>query len=92
MSTYRVLPDLARSLGVSPRTVQKRLARSGLTFRKVQNARRLALARALLLGGDTKITAIASEVGFSSLQHFSVWFKRHTGSRPSELRARRGRH
>jgi len=78
--------DAAKSLGVAPRTLQHHLTRHGVTYREVVERQRLRKARALLSETQTKITSIAVEVGFSSVQHFCVWFKRVTGQRPREFR------
>jgi AraC-like DNA-binding protein len=78
--------DAARSLGIAPRTLQHHLTRHGITYRQVVEQKRLCRSRALLAETSTKITSIAIEVGFSSVQHFCVWFKRTTGQRPSEFR------
>ncbi|WP_234945167.1 helix-turn-helix transcriptional regulator [Anaeromyxobacter sp. Fw109-5] len=53
--------------------------------------RRLEVARALLLDSDKPIKAIAADVGYSHVAHFSVAFKRRYGVPPSALRPRRRR-
>ena len=86
-ATIPSLTHAAELLGVAPRTLQLHLARSGTTFRRVTESRRMHRAQRLLTESQTKITAIACEVGFSSLQHFSTWFKRATGLRPLQYRS-----
>ncbi len=47
---------------------------------------RLRLADERLRSSKVKIASIAAELGFSSGEHFSDWFKRHRGERPSAYR------
>jgi hypothetical protein len=48
--------------------------------------RRLAAARASLLDPARTVKAVAAELGFRSLSHFSDWFKRGTGLSPRQFR------
>ncbi len=80
--------EVARTLGMSPRTLQHQLRSLGTSFRREVNAARILAARKLLERTDTKLTAIAMEVGCSSLQHFSTLFRKLTGHTPSDWRAR----
>jgi AraC-like DNA-binding protein len=77
------IDDAARSLGVSTRTLQRRLAPDGF-FSELARAR-IERARELLLGA-LPLTAVALEVGFSSAQAFSTAFKRAQGESPSAYR------
>lgn len=80
---WSALPALARKLGVSERTLQRRLAAHKTTFQtEVRNAK-LDAARALMLAGSSNLTRIALELGFASLQHFSALFRKHYGASPS---------
>jgi AraC-like DNA-binding protein len=83
------LARTARALGVSSRTLQRRLAESGTTFAAEVAAARLRAAERLLIDSDAPLTSIALDVGFSSLQHFSAMFRRHAGASPSSWRRRR---
>jgi AraC-like DNA-binding protein len=80
--------SVARSLGVSPRTLQHYLRRAGTSFRREVNAARVRAAQQLLQAGETKLTFIALEVGCASSQHFSTLFRKETGCAPSAWRAR----
>jgi AraC-like DNA-binding protein len=83
------LAGAARALGVSERTLQRRLQEAGTAFQtEVQRARVLA-AEQLLDGSDLKLTAIAMQVGCASLQHFSTLFQRVNGMSPREWRERK---
>lgn len=83
------LATAARDAGVSPRTFQRRLREAGTSFQTELQTGRIDAAKALMADGDAKLTAIALEVGCSSLQHFSGLFRQLTGVSPSEWRARR---
>jgi len=47
---------------------------------------RIEHARHRLLQPDARVKAIALELGFTYLSHFSKWFKRHTGNTPRAIR------
>jgi AraC-like DNA-binding protein len=76
----------ARRLGCSMRTLQRRLRASGTSFHRERDRVRLEAATRLIRDTGHKLAAIAAELGFSSPQHFSEWFRRCTGESPSELR------
>jgi AraC-like DNA-binding protein len=82
------LAAAARAIGVSIRSLQRRLHDSGTSFRAEVDAARIRAACALLADTDQKITAIALDVGYATLQHFSALFHRLTGETPSGWRAR----
>ena len=82
------LSAAARAIGVSTRSLQRRLHEAGTSFRAEVDAARIRAARALLAETDRKITAIALDVGCTTLQHFSALFRRLTGETPSGWRAR----
>lgn len=82
------LASAAKQLGVSTRTLQRRLGSFGTTFQRVLDSERLELAQSLVSGTDEKLAAIASRVGFASYQHFSDWFRRKSGSTAEEWRRR----
>jgi AraC-like DNA-binding protein len=80
--------QVARSLGVDRRTVQRRLAGSGQTFSSLRDAVRADLAERLLPNPRRSLTDIAEELGFSEPSAFSRWFRRRFGCSPSEWRGR----
>jgi AraC-like DNA-binding protein len=47
---------------------------------------RVEHARHRLLLPDARVKAVALELGFTYLSHFSKWFKRHTGTTPRDTR------
>lgn len=56
----------------------------GATLTELLQRARVTRAKRLLLGGDMKITAVASETGFRNVGHFYTVFKRITGCTPRE--------
>jgi AraC-like DNA-binding protein len=84
--TTITLAEAARTMGVSERTLQRRLREAGTTFIDEHNEARMRLARRLLIDSDEPVTHIALEVGCSTPQHFSALFRKHTGMTPSAWR------
>jgi AraC-like DNA-binding protein len=80
--------QVARSLDVDRRTVQRRLADSGETFSSLLDAVRAELAERLVPNPRRSLTEIAEELGFSESSAFSRWFRRRFGCSPSEWRSR----
>jgi AraC-like DNA-binding protein len=76
---------VAKRLGVSTRTLKRRLADAGTTFSDVVAARRRDVATALLRTSAT-IDEIAAELGYADAQSFSRAFRRWTGMTPSAYR------
>jgi len=77
----------ARDVGVSVRTLQRRLAERGTSFEHEANAARVRVAEARL-ETDAPLTEIAYAAGFSSPQRFASVFRKLKGETPSEARAR----
>ena len=80
------LPAVARSLGVSARTLQRRLAAEGTDFARVLDEVRADAAVELLRAGDLGFTAIADRVGFADAKSLRRAFVRWFGKRPSDVR------
>ncbi len=80
------LADIAREMGMSERTLQRRLKEGGTSFQAELNAVQVRTAQQLLRETDMKLTAVAVEVGCASLQHFSTLFRKLVGESPSTWR------
>jgi AraC-like DNA-binding protein len=78
--------DVARSVDMSVRTLQRRLSEHGLVFSELVEQTRLELARSLLTQTELPVQDIAAEVGYTESTHFSRAFKRLTGNSPREFR------
>lgn len=77
---------VASDLGMSQRTLARRLAESGTSFTKVVEALKQALAERYLLHSDMSLSEIAFLLGYSDLSAFTTAFKRWTGETPGAVR------
>lgn len=68
---------MAARLGQTPRTVQRRLAAEGTTFREVLDAARRRRAEAMLAEG-TPFATVADALGFSGVRSFRRAHRRWT--------------
>ena len=82
---------VARRLGVSERTLARKLAAEGIGFSSLRTRLRRNLAQCYLKEPELSISEIAWLVGFRDLGAFSHAFKRWTGSAPREARGRGSR-
>lgn len=82
------LDSAARLLGLSTRTLQRRLRDEGTSFQAEHATAQVRAAQTLLRDPALTLTMIAIEVGASSLANFSTMFRRQTGEAPSEWRRR----
>ena len=80
------IDDAASELGLSGRTLQRRLSEEQTTF--VAEARKAKVRRAkhLLATTDDKVGDIARAVGTASVQHFTELFREETGTTPAAWR------
>lgn len=76
------LARAARLFHLSPRTLQRRLSVQRTSFQAESASARLTIAESLMLTTTMNLTAIALELGYSSLQHFIVHFRRVYGETP----------
>lgn len=79
---------VARSLGVSPRTLRRRLQEEGTSFGHLLDEVRRGLALDRLASDHSTIPEIATGLGFSRIPSFYRAFKRWTGTTPAEYRQR----
>lgn len=80
------LIDAARSLGLSPRTLQRRLASLGLRFEGLVDQWRQGQARQCLAGSRLPVASIARQLGYSDPAHFIRAFHRWEGVAPLHWR------
>jgi AraC-like DNA-binding protein len=81
------LGAVARALGMSTRTVQRRLRVEGTSFHGVVANVREELARNYLTNHTLTLVQVSVLLGFSEASAFTRAFKRWTGSPPSRWRA-----
>ena len=77
---------VADALGISVRTLQRRLADAGASFKALLARSRLAAAIHLLQHTDAKVVDIALDLGYSEQAHFNRAFRRWMGRPPREYR------
>jgi AraC-like DNA-binding protein len=76
---------LARRLGMSPRTLKRKLALHDTSFSELVRDQRREVAQQLLRGPAT-IDQVAERLGYSDAQNFTRAFRRWTGMTPSAYR------
>ena len=79
--------DVARSLGLHPRTLGRRLQATGTTFQLLLDESRADLAHQLLRDTRITIARIAATLGYRDPTIFTRAFTRWTGRTPSAYRA-----
>ena len=79
--------EIARKLGMSTRTLMRRLASEGLTFGEILTELRVDLAKRYLKDRELAISRIAWLLGYQEVSTFTHAFKRWTGKTPREVRA-----
>jgi AraC-like DNA-binding protein len=78
--------EVAAQLGMSRRTLARRLAAQGLTFAGVLAALRVDLAKRELREASLTISQVAWLLGYREVSAFTHAFKRWTGKTPREVR------
>jgi AraC-like DNA-binding protein len=81
-----LVEDVARSLGMSKRTLARRLSAEGLNFNEIFQQLRRDLAVRYLDDRKLHVSKIAWLLGFREVSAFTHAFKRWTGQTPSEMR------
>lgn len=81
------LEEYSHDLALSPRTMSRRLADHGVSFRKLVNDERMALAKQYLGSTEDQIERIAIRLGYSTANSFGRAFKKYFGSSPADWRA-----
>lgn len=78
---------VADMVGMSGRTLQRRLAESGSTYSRIVQEARFSIASDLLANSDLNIVDIAFAAGYENAPHFCRAFKRLTGMTPRDYRS-----
>jgi AraC-like DNA-binding protein len=80
--------EIAPRLGLSQRTLARRLSLEGLTFSELLEKLRSDLAERYLTDDGLSISQISWLLGYQEVSAFTHAFKRWTGKTPRELRSR----
>ncbi|MGV3625095.1 MAG: helix-turn-helix domain-containing protein [Archangium sp.] len=83
--------DVADELGLSARTLQRRLDSAGTSLRQERQRHLLLHAEELLAATSLDLDAIAAQVGLASASHLVSLFRRVHGATPGEWRERNRR-
>ena len=81
------LDQVAVTIGMSPRSLQRHLAAEGLRFADVLSETRRELAMTYLAGSTHPITSVAGLLGYASPSAFTRWFAAAFGTSPQTWRA-----
>ena len=82
------LKDVARSLGLSTRTLQRQLTEQGATFQQILRESRRELARHYLAQGSLELSETAYLLGFDDANSFFRAFQSWEGISPHRWRCR----
>ncbi|MGN6529246.1 MAG: AraC family transcriptional regulator ligand-binding domain-containing protein [Burkholderiaceae bacterium] len=82
------LDDVAAALGLTPRTLQRKLADAGTSFQAVHDAARQALAEELLRDSRLNLTDVAYLLGYREQSSFNRACRDWFGNTPARTRER----
>jgi AraC-like DNA-binding protein len=81
--SIRVAAEVA---GLSPRTLQRRLAKAGTSYSELVADVRLRMAKQWLAGSSMSIAEIAASLGYREASNFARGFRSRTGLSPTAYR------
>ena len=84
---FPALPELAARMHMSERSLRRKLAAEGSSYRGVLAQVRETMARAYLRDTGLHLDEIAERLGYSDAANFSHAFRRWTGMTPGTFRA-----
>jgi AraC-like DNA-binding protein len=82
--------QVARGLGLTPRTLRRRLEKEHVDYSSIVNGARTALAERYLANGRLSLTDVSHQLGFAAPSAFSRWFRHRFGISPTEWRKAAG--
>ena len=80
------LEEVARSVDITPRDLQRKLEREGRTFADLLNDARRELSQRYLTNDRQPLTTVAELTGYASPGSFSRWFVTEFGVAPGTWR------
>ena len=83
------LEEVARALGLSPRSLRRKLDQEGTSFRTLVEDERRQLALQFLENSDMKLDELAIHLGYTDTASFTRAFRRWMGCSPGEYRQNR---
>ena len=85
------MPDVAHQLGMSERSLRRKLDDAGTSFREIVDQVRQTRALEMVLQSDLPIQSIAEQLGFEDARSLRRRLTEWTGRSARELRAEAGR-
>jgi AraC-like DNA-binding protein len=79
---YPDIRNTAEAVGLSARTLQRRLAEAGESYHHLVDSVRLGAGIRLLTDGDARLVDVAAELGYADQANFTRAFRRLTGMSP----------
>lgn len=83
------IDELASSMAMSRRSLQRKLKQYGITFSNLKNSHRITKAQEALVATAISVEDLAESLGFVNGHSFRQFFKKQTGMTVSEYRASR---
>jgi AraC-like DNA-binding protein len=80
------ISEVARQLGMSSRTLSRKLREEGSTYAEILDELRSALAKRYLRDRELPVSEIAWLLGYQEVSSFTHAFKRLTGITPRDYR------
>lgn len=87
--TPPTLPELAESIGLGARCLQRRLAEEGLHPHALGERVRMQEVERRLRGTRDEVSAVAADLGFSNAGDFARAFRRWAGTTPQSFRTQK---
>jgi AraC-like DNA-binding protein len=78
---------ITRQLGISERTLRRRLKSVGTSYNAILKDMRATVAKDLLLNRAATVDRVATQLGYSETANFRHAFKRWTGHSPQSYRS-----
>lgn len=86
--TLRSVEDVARALHLSSRTLKRKLALEGTSYKELALEEKREMAIVLLQNESESIESVADNVGYTDVANFTRAFKQWTGMTPGAYRRR----
>jgi len=83
---FLTLDETARALGLSTRTLKRRLADEDTDFTSLLDEQRRQRALILLRSAELSVESVAEQVGYSDVANFTRAFRRWSGTTPTAYR------
>ena len=83
------IDELAEIVGMSTRSLQRKLKESGSSYSQIVEDARFELACTQLDNNSLRVIDVSMALGYANSQHFARYFRRHSGVSPSQYRSQK---